>query len=106
MEDIVVTKEGVTKLLKGLNPSKALGPDELHPRVLKELATELGPVFAHLFQQSIDKGKIPKEWSLANICPLFKKGVPCLQLPSGFLDLRTLQVTRTHSMFKHYGSSG
>ena len=32
MEDIVVTKEGVTKLLKGLNPSKALGPDELHPR--------------------------------------------------------------------------
>ena len=45
---------------------------------------ELGPVFAHLFQQSIDTGKIPKEsiytgeihkeWSLANICPLFKKG--------------------------------
>ena len=61
MEDIVVTKEGVTKLLKGLNPSKALGPDELHPRVLKELATELGPIFAHLFQQSIDSGDIPKE---------------------------------------------
>ena len=39
MEDIVVTKEGFTTLLKGLNP-KALGPDELHPRVLKELATE------------------------------------------------------------------
>ena len=74
MEDIVVTKEGVTKLLKGLNPSKALGPDELHPRVLKELATELGPIFAHLFQQSIDSGDIPKEWTLANISPLFKKG--------------------------------
>ena len=74
MEDIVVTKQGVTKLLKGLNPSKALGPDELHPRVLKELATELGPIFTHLFQQSIDSGDIPKEWTLANISPLFKKG--------------------------------
>ena len=67
MDDIVVSKDGVIKLLNGLNPSKALGPDELHPRVLKELATELGPVFAHLFQQSIDTGEIPKEWSPAII---------------------------------------
>ena len=52
LNDIAVSKDGVIKLLKGLNPSKTLGPDELHPRVLKELATELGPVFAHLFQQS------------------------------------------------------
>ena len=74
IKDIAVTKEGVTKLLKCLNPPKALGPDELHPRGLKELATELGPVFVHLFQQSIDKGEIHKEWHLANICPLFKKG--------------------------------
>ena len=74
LEDIVVTMEGVTKLLKGLNPSKALGPDELHPRVTKDLATELGPVFANLFHQTIDKFEIHKEWSLANICSLFKKG--------------------------------
>ena len=65
--------DGVSELNKGLNPSKALRPDELHPIVLKELATELGPVFAHLFQQSIDTSEIPKKWSLANICPLFKK---------------------------------
>ena len=34
MEDIVVTKDGVTKLLKCLNPLKALGPDKFHPRIL------------------------------------------------------------------------
>ena len=56
MNDISVSTDRVTKLLKGLNPSKAMGPDELHPRILKELATELGPVFTHLFQQSLDTG--------------------------------------------------
>ena len=60
MDDIVVSNEGVIKLLKSLNPSKILGPDELHPRVLKELGTELGPVFAHFFQKSLDTGEIPK----------------------------------------------
>ena len=59
MDDIVVSNEGVTKLLKDLNPSKALGSDELHPRVIKEFATELDPVFAHLFQKSLDMGEIP-----------------------------------------------
>ena len=32
MDDIVVSNEGATKFLKGLNPSKALGSDEFHPR--------------------------------------------------------------------------
>ena len=74
MAGIVVSTEGVIKLLKGLNPLRALGHDELHRRVLKELPNKLGPVFAHLLQQSLDTGEIPKEWLLANICPLFKKG--------------------------------
>ena len=78
MEDIVVSKEGVTKILKGLNPSKALGPDELHPRVLKELASELGPVFAHLFQQSIHSGEIPKNG-------LEQTFVPCSKRLTGLL---------------------
>ena len=93
MNDIAVSKDGVNKLLIGLNPSKALVSDELHSRVLKELVTELGPVFAHLFQPSIDTGEITKEWSLANICPLFKElQVTCVQLSPGFLDLLPCQL--------------
>ena len=106
MNDIAVSKDGVIKLLKGLNPSKALGPDELHPRVLKELATELGPVFAHLFQQSIDRWNPKGMVSCKYLPPLQEEWqVTCVQLLPGFLDLCTLQVTRTHSMFKYHGSS-
>ena len=39
----------------------------------KELL-ELESGNSRLFQQSIDSGDIPKEWTLANISPLFKKG--------------------------------
>ena len=88
MDDIVVSNEGVTKLFKGLNPSKALEPDELHPRVLKELATELGPDFAHPFLKSLDTGEIPKEWSLANICTLYKKSDRALAC-----NYRTISLT-------------
>ena len=73
MKDIAVSKDRVITLLKGLNPSKALGPDELHPRVLKELATELGPVFAHLFQQSMDTGEIPKGMVSCKYLPPFQE---------------------------------
>ena len=62
MSNIHISNEGVIKTMKGLNLSKALGPDELHARVLKELVLEPGPVFDHLFQQSLGMGEIPKEW--------------------------------------------
>ena len=57
MKDIVVTKEGVTKLLKGLDPSKPLGPAEINPRVLKELATELCPILSILSNNRLTKVK-------------------------------------------------
>ena len=39
MEETVVTKKVVTKLLKGPSPSQALRHDELPPSVLKTLVT-------------------------------------------------------------------
>ena len=43
--------------------------------VLKELANELDPVFAHLFQQSLDTGEIPNEWLLVTFFPSLRKGI-------------------------------
>ena len=73
MPDISLTRKGVEKILKKLNVSKAMGPDNISPRILKELAFELSEVLAHFFQQSLSIGVIPNDWKTANICPLFKK---------------------------------
>ncbi|XP_053390488.1 uncharacterized protein LOC128553373 [Mercenaria mercenaria] len=56
MENIIMTSKGVEKLLIGLNVNKAMGPDSLHPRVLKELGPSIADILAHLFQQSINVG--------------------------------------------------
>jgi len=74
LNHIHITEAGVTKLLKGLNFHKACGPDEISPRVLKELAKEVSPILTLLFQSSIDSGTVPADWRKANIAPVFKKG--------------------------------
>ena len=74
MNDVAVSKDRVIKLLKGLNPSKALGPDELHSRVLKELATELGPVLLIFFSNQLTLVK-SKRNGLLQICAPFSRRV-------------------------------
>jgi hypothetical protein len=61
MPNVNITDEGVKKLLKGLNPSKASGPDQLSPRLLKELHTEIAPVLTHIFQISLKSGTVPHD---------------------------------------------
>ena len=71
---ITVTKNGVYKLLTALEPHKASGPDHLPARLLKELATELSPIYTLLFQASLDQSIIPDDWKTANVVPIYKKG--------------------------------
>ena len=66
IDDIIVSKEGIIKLLKVLNPSKALGPDERHLRVLKELAIELGPCLLIFFSNQLILMKSQKTGLLRN----------------------------------------
>jgi len=37
MPDITVTRQGIAKFLLNLNPNNAAGPDEIKPRILKNL---------------------------------------------------------------------
>jgi hypothetical protein len=74
MPHITITVEGVDKLLSDLNPSKAQGPDQITPRVLKELHSEIAPILAHIFRLSLETGIVPDDWKNATIAPVYKKG--------------------------------
>jgi len=74
MPAIEVTQPGVLKLLTSLNPKKSTGPDQLSPWILKETSCEITPILTYIFNQLLATGTVPKDWRLANIFPLHKKG--------------------------------
>ena len=74
IEPLEITSDGIQKLLHELNPSKASGPDSIPNRILKECSHELAPLLAALFNQSIQSGQLPDDWTTANVTPVFKKG--------------------------------
>jgi hypothetical protein len=74
LDNIFFTPNDVRKLLLAINPNKAMGPDEIHPRVLKESAEVLYFPLYCILRQSIDQCKLPNIWKQANVSPIFKKG--------------------------------
>jgi hypothetical protein len=74
LPDIQVTPEAVKNKLKELNPTKAQGPDNIPPRVLKELSKELALPLSILFNKSLEAGTIPLDWKSAEVVAIFKKG--------------------------------
>ena len=74
IEDIHISTPGILKLLTELNPNKATGPDEIPPKILKELAPEVAPILTLIFKSSLNTGQLPQDWKTANVSPIFKKG--------------------------------
>ena len=70
-----ITEFGVFKLLDKVDVSKASGPDCIPGRILQNLAKELAPVLHYIFDQSLNSGDLPADYTLANVAPIFKKGI-------------------------------
>jgi hypothetical protein len=73
LDQINITEDDVIDVLKALNTTKATGPDEIHPRVLREASHVLGKPLAKLFNLSIQTGTFPTMWKRANVTPIHKK---------------------------------
>ena len=74
-DKIVVNEEDVYKQLYTLNENKSLGPDSIHPAVLKKMAGVWTYPLTTLFQNSLQTGTLPSDWLLADVTPIFKQEV-------------------------------
>ena len=64
----------IETLLKGLDPNKAQGADEIHGKILKHCSASLSKPLALLYDSCYSSGCIPADWKLANVVPVHKKG--------------------------------
>ena len=46
----------------------------LSARVLKECSSEISPMLALIYNESLAQGTLPDDWRQANVAPVFKKG--------------------------------
>ena len=75
-ERAVITTMEVERVFQSTKPSKALGPDELSPLMLKHLGPKAHSYIAGMFQTSRNTRVIPSIWKTARIIPLLKPGKP------------------------------
>jgi len=64
----------VTDHLSNLDTHKFMGPNGMHPRVLKELAEVIAEPISIIFERPWRIGEVPEDWRKVNVTPVLKKG--------------------------------
>jgi len=73
MESINLSHTDVLRRLQKLDTNKSPGPDNLHPRLLKETAAIIAEPLRRNFQTSLTTRELPADCKIANITLIFKK---------------------------------
>ncbi|KFW01927.1 hypothetical protein N326_01104, partial [Eurypyga helias] len=70
----MVSEDQVWEHLRTLKVHKSMGPDSIHPQVLKELVDGVVKPLSIIFEKSWWSGEVPTDWKRGNITLIFKKG--------------------------------
>nr|XP_006811856.1 PREDICTED: RNA-directed DNA polymerase from mobile element jockey-like [Saccoglossus kowalevskii] len=71
-----VSQNDVINEIGRLDPSKAMGPDHIHPKTIIHAAQHIASPLAHIINLSITTGIFPDLLKIAKITPIYKKGSP------------------------------
>lgn len=67
-------EDQVREYLSKLDTHKSLGPDVMHPLVLREPPEVIARPLLIISEQSWRLREVPQHWRKANVTPIFRKG--------------------------------
>ncbi len=101
MDEMAIDRLGIVKLLTQLKDHKACGPDLLPTKIPNEAAEPVYIFLKAIFVKSLSSGTLPRDWKLANITPVYKKGDRSKpQTPSYFINMCLLEAHGAHYYLK------
>ena len=71
---LTFSQDDVKTLLTNIDGSSAMGPDELHPLILKNCADVISHPLHVIFSRSLSEGIVPEAWKISTVVPIYKKG--------------------------------
>ena len=74
LHDIEITPEEIIEAIDDLDENSAAGPDGIPALLLKETKKEIVKPLGIILRKSLDEGKIPDIFKMANITPIHKGG--------------------------------
>ena len=69
-----VTPQELLEQIRGLNPSKSPGPDNISPKIVQHAADELVNPLTHIYNTSLNTGVVPSALKISKVIAIFKKG--------------------------------
>ena len=90
-DELLISEYEAYKSLSSLQTSKAVGPDNIPNRILKDFVLEIAPLVCDIYNQSLREGYIPALLKSSIVTPIPKVSPPALIEQ----DLRPISLTCT-----------
>lgn len=100
--EISITVEMIKKEIRSINVNKSIGPDEIHPKMLKELVDHISEPLWIIMEKSLNKGVLPDDWKTASVSPIYKnKGAKDLAVNYRPISLTSIACRITEKLLKN-----